>query len=177
MRHQRYVLLTFVIFAILAGWVAQAALVSGFAQFAVVDSRHFGFLQTSTALSLLVGTLTFVVLIRNRQVITFSDEVVGELVQVAWPTRDETVRASTTVVMAAIFTSVLLGVYDWYWKNLADLFLFTDDGPLQQLSAEGLNAVYSSPGMVMEVTMLVVVVPVVMGGFLLRQFVLGQLER
>jgi preprotein translocase SecE subunit len=45
---------------------------------------------------------------------------------VTWPSREETVRASTTVVLTTLFMASLLAVYDFTWKNLADLFLFTE---------------------------------------------------
>ena len=62
----------------------------------------------------------------NRKVLLFADEVVNELMQVAWPTREETLRASTTVVLTTFFTAAVIAVYDFIWKNLADLFLFTE---------------------------------------------------
>lgn len=125
MHHQRYVLLAFTLGAILAGIVVQSALVSGFAQFALPDTRIAGFLNLSSALAVGSGLLTFVALVRNPKAIVFTDEVVGELVQVTWPTRDEAVRASTTVVLTTLFTATVLAMYDLVWKNLADLVLFT----------------------------------------------------
>ena len=126
MRHQRYVLLAFISAAILMGLVVQAACVSGMAQFAYPDNRVFGLLNVSSLLALASGAATFIYCIRNRGWIRFTDEVVGELLQVTWPTRDETVRASTTVVLTTIFTAAVLAFYDLIWKNLADLVLFTE---------------------------------------------------
>lgn len=126
MSNQRYVLLSFICFAILAGMVVQSASVSAMAQFAFPDNRIGGLVNTSTALSLVVGVLTFAILIRNRTALGFTSEVVGELEQVTWPSRDEAVRGSTTVILTTIFTATLLAVYDFIWKNLADLVLFTE---------------------------------------------------
>lgn len=125
MNHQRYVLLSFTLGAILMGLVVQSATVSAFAQFAFPDSRLLGLLNTTTVIALASGLVTFVIMIRNRKAIQFTDEVVGELMQVSWPTRDETVRASTTVVLTTLFTAAVLAGYDLIWKNLADLILFT----------------------------------------------------
>jgi len=115
-----------VVMAILVGMLFQAAAVSGMAQFGYPDNMLMGLVHTSTG----VGAVAFVVcggvLIRNRPALSFTDEVVGELKQVTWPTRDETLRASTTVVLTTIFTAVLLAAYDFFWKNLADMFLFTE---------------------------------------------------
>ena len=128
MKHQRYVLLSFVIGAILAGWAVQAACVSGFARFAVPDSRVLGLLNTSSVLAVVAAAATFVGLLRSVRATSFTDEVIGELTRVTWPTKDETVKASTTVVLTTVFTAGLLAVYDLIWKNLADLILFTPQG-------------------------------------------------
>jgi preprotein translocase SecE subunit len=123
---QRYVLLVFVVAAFLVGFTVQAATVSGFAQFAYPDNRLMGVLSTSSAISLLSAALTFVGLIRYPTASTFTGEVVGELMRVTWPTREEALRAATTVVLTAIFTATLVAVFDFTWKNLADLILFTE---------------------------------------------------
>lgn len=126
MSKQRYVLLVFVIGAALIGLTIQAASVSGFAQFAIPDTRWGGLAHTSTLLALAGGALTFAVLLRSRAAVTYATEVVGELLRVTWPTRDEAVRGATTVVMTSLFIAALIAVYDLTWKNLADLVLFTE---------------------------------------------------
>ncbi len=118
-------MLAFIVGSILVGMTLQSAIVSGFAQFAMPDNRLLGLVNTSTALSVFGAATTFFVLIRTRRALTFSSEVVGELIRVTWPTRDETVRASTTVVVTTLFTAALLAFYDTIWKMVADLFLFT----------------------------------------------------
>ena len=125
MRHQRFVVLSFIATAVLVGVSAQAALVSGFGQFAVPDTRVLGLVNLSTVLAVGLSALTVMVLIRNEQAVQFTDEVVEELSKVTWPTRDETVRASTTVVVTTLFTAAVLGGYDYLWKQVADLVLFT----------------------------------------------------
>lgn len=126
MSKQRYVLLVFLLCAVTIGATVQAGLVSGFAQFAVPDNRLLGLVSTSGLLALLAGGTTFAVLLRNRAANSFTGEVVGELVRVTWPTRDEAVRAATTVVLTAILTASMMAVFDFTWKNLADLVLFTE---------------------------------------------------
>lgn len=126
MKNPNWVLLTFAIAAIFAGLLVQAAMVSGMAQFSYPDNPVFGLVSTSTLGGVAGAALTFVVLIRYRKAISFTDEVVGELKQVAFPERDEAMRASTTVVLTTFLTAALLASYDFIWKNLADLFLFTE---------------------------------------------------
>ena len=126
MSKQRYVLLAFVLFAILVGFTLQAALTSAFAQFAVPDNRIGGLVATSTAISVFGAASSLLALVRSRRAMTFAGEVVGELLRVTWPSRDEALRASTTVVLTTLFTAILLAVYDFTWKNLADLNLVTE---------------------------------------------------
>jgi preprotein translocase subunit SecE len=122
MRNQRWVVLSFVVSAVLLGAAVQSAFVSGFAQFAVPDQR-IGPVTTSSLLALLTGAATLFLLLRNPRAVAFTAEVVDELSKVTWPSKDETLRATTTVVVTTLIVSGLLGVYDFIWKNLADLFL------------------------------------------------------
>jgi len=123
------VLLAFSIGAVLFGMLVQAGVVSGMAQFSQPDNRlglfliDGGLITVSTLVSVVAGALFFLACIRMERVIRFTDEVVGEVRQVTFPTRDEALRASTTVVLTTIFTAGLLAIYDLVWKNLADIFL------------------------------------------------------
>jgi preprotein translocase subunit SecE len=126
MRNLPWVILTDVVIAILTMLVMSAALHSGFARFGVADFRVLGTpIALSGLLAFLSGVATFLVLVRNRRAMTFTDEVIGELFKVTWPSREETLRASITVVVTTVFTASLLAAYDFLWKNVADYFLFS----------------------------------------------------
>jgi preprotein translocase SecE subunit len=126
MQYQRYIILIFIVAAILTGLTVQAATVSAFAQFGVADAQLLGLANTTTVASVITGALAFVVLLRHPRAPTFTNEVVAEFAKVTWPDRDDTVKSATTVVATATFVAALLGFYDFVWKNLADLFLFTE---------------------------------------------------
>jgi len=123
MQHQRWVVLAFVVLSIVVGWTVQAGSVSAFGQFAIPDTR-LGPITLTTLLAVFAGGITMIALLRNEKAVKFTDEVVDELTKVTWPTREETVRASTTVVVTTLLVAVLLAVYDFVWKNIADLVLF-----------------------------------------------------
>jgi preprotein translocase subunit SecE len=125
MRHLTWVILAFVVAAFLVIIVMGSAVGSAFTRFGYPDYRLLGLMSTSSFISVLAGITTFVALIRNQKVMVFTDEVVGELARVTWPTRDETVRASVTVIFTTIFSASLLAAYDFLWKNIADYFLFS----------------------------------------------------
>jgi preprotein translocase SecE subunit len=122
---QRYVLLSFFLLAVVVGFTVDAAATSAFAQFGLPDNRLVGVLSTSSALALTASLVTLVGLVRSRTAITFWGEVVGELLRVTWPSRDESVKAATTVVATTLFASAVLAVYDFIWFNLAKLVLLT----------------------------------------------------
>lgn len=125
MRHLTWVILAFVTAAFLVVAVMSSASASAFTQLGYPDYRWAGLVTSSSLIALTSGVIVFFALIRNRKAMEFTDEVVGELAMVTWPTRDETVRASVTVVFTTIFTAGLMAIYDLIWKNIADYFLFT----------------------------------------------------
>jgi preprotein translocase SecE subunit len=127
MVHQRYVLFVFVLAAMLSGSVLQAGLASAFVEFGVADQAWLGgVVSTSDALSLSGALLTFFALLRQPQAVRFTDEAVGELRKVTWPTRDEALSATSTVIFTALFVAALIGVYDLVWSRLAKFILYTD---------------------------------------------------
>ena len=132
MRHLPWVILTNVVAAILTIVVVSAAVHSGLARFGptlgVADYRILGTpVFLSSVIAVLAGAGVFGFMTRSRRVMTFTDEVIGELFKVSWPTRDETLRASITVVATTAFTAGLLAAYDYLWKNVADYVFFNPD--------------------------------------------------
>ncbi len=118
MVHQRYVVLVFVLGAILAGVSMQSASASLVVAAQLADTRLVGPFTSSNAVSILTGAAVLGGLLRSRAAVSFVDEVVDELHKVTWPSKDETVKASTTVVFTAVFTACLIGLYDFVWSNL-----------------------------------------------------------
>jgi len=119
-------MLTFVVGALLVGVTLNAATSSMVAQFALQNTRVFGLLSVTSLVAIVGAIGAFAYLIRSRQTLVFTDEIMQELAKVTWPNREETLRASTTVVVTTLLVAGLLGVYDFCWKNLADLILFTE---------------------------------------------------
>ena len=126
MKYPNWVLMAVAVTAILIGLLVQSASFSAMQQFSYPDNLVLGVMSTSSALGVAAFFVGGFGLMRSRQALRFADEVVNELMQVAWPTREETLRASTTVVLTTFFTAAVIAAYDFFWKNLADLFLFTE---------------------------------------------------
>ena len=124
MSFYRYVMLSFVAISVLMWASVGAALNSAFTQFGLHDAVVFGLVSTTGLVSIAVGLLSFFLLIRNEEALRFTDEVVRELSRVTWPSKEETTRSTTVVIVTAVFVAGVLGIYDLVWKNVADMFLF-----------------------------------------------------
>lgn len=126
MNHQRYVLLAFVVGALFVAAVLQSAVSSLVVYLDMQDLRLMGGLFNMSDLIAVVGGLvTFFGLLRNAQAVQFTDEVVGELLKVTWPTREEALQATSTVIFTALFVAAVIGFYDLVWNNVASFFLYT----------------------------------------------------
>jgi preprotein translocase subunit SecE len=62
-----------------------------------------------------------VAMYRNDRIYHLANEVASELKRVTWPTAKE-VRASTaTVIVMAVVSAVILGLFDFVWSNLTQV--------------------------------------------------------
>jgi preprotein translocase SecE subunit len=138
MNHQRYVLLAFVVGAVFAAAVLQAAVGSLFIYLDMQDVRVLGgMFNTSDLVALGGGFVAFFALLRNASAVQFTDEVVGELLKVTWPTREEALQAASTVIFTALFVSVVIGFYDLMWNNVASAFLYNSGEELSTTADDG----------------------------------------
>ena len=84
-----------------------------------------GFMSASAMAAILFGLGLYVVLMRNIQVMQFSDEVIEELNKVTWPEKDETVNYTVLVVGVTLFIAAALGLYDYVWAEVTQVVLYT----------------------------------------------------
>lgn len=52
---------------------------------------------------------------RDLKVRTMAEEVAEELTKVTWPTRDEVINSTTTVIITTIFATVFFALMDQFW--------------------------------------------------------------
>ena len=85
---------------------------------------YFSTAPSESKISLIsaVGAVVIgVALYRNDKVYHLANEVSGELKKVTWPTAKEVRAATVVVVVMAIVSSIILGVFDLAWSNLTEL--------------------------------------------------------
>lgn len=62
-----------------------------------------------------------VVLYRNDRVYHLANEVSSELKKVTWPSAKEVRTSTLVVIVMAIISAIILGVFDLVWSNLTEL--------------------------------------------------------
>ena len=125
MNNQRFIVLSFLAAAVVTGLTVSSAAESILASMGIADADVFGLVPRSSMSGLVSGVVCFLVLVRNQAAVTFTGESIVELAKVTWPDREETVRSSSIVIGVTFFIAGCLAVYDFVWKRVADLFLFT----------------------------------------------------
>jgi preprotein translocase SecE subunit len=83
-------------------------------------------LQATVWGTLFIGLVTFVVLNRHPKVVSFSDASITALREVVWPDRGETFKFTNIVIAVTLFIALALGLYDYLWAEITQIFLFTE---------------------------------------------------
>jgi preprotein translocase SecE subunit len=110
-------------------WVSTAFLVFGVVLFWLLDKIGNAvwqiFAEPNTAVvsagAAIASAVTTLVLYRNERINRITHDVLGELMKVTWPTRQETQVSTIVVIVASIIASVVVGVLDAAWSQLTDL--------------------------------------------------------
>jgi len=85
---------------------------------------YFGTTPSESKISLMAALGAVVVgvsLYRNDRMYHLANEVSGELKKVTWPTAKEVRAATTVVIVMAIVSAIILGLFDMVWSNLTEL--------------------------------------------------------
>ena len=68
-----------------------------------------------------VALFTGVTMYRSDRMYGLANEVASELKKVTWPTAKEVRTATIVVIVMAIVSAVILGIFDFVWSNLTEL--------------------------------------------------------
>jgi preprotein translocase SecE subunit len=124
MNNQRYIVFTLLSSALIFGISIRGLSVPLLTRLEVGDPRVFG-LQSTVWATLIITLVTFVILNRHPKVVSFCDESITALRKVVWPTREETFHFSNIVIGVTLFIAFALGMYDYLWAEITQIFLFT----------------------------------------------------
>ena len=85
---------------------------------------YFGSPPSEVKTSFVAAVGAFVVgaiLYRSDRIYTLANEVALELKKVTWPTAKEIRTATMVVIVMAVISAVILGIFDFVWSNLTEL--------------------------------------------------------
>lgn len=85
---------------------------------------YFATSPSESKISLVAGVgavVAGIVLYRNDRAYQLANEVAIELKKVTWPTAKEVRTATLVVIVMAIISAVILGLFDFVWSNLTEL--------------------------------------------------------
>ena len=115
----RYVSIAYMVVGIIVAWVLSRTFGLLLGTIApAADIVLFGTVQLSALLGLASSGGLVWLCFSNERVSKYSNEVAAEMLQVAWPTGEETKRASYTVVVVSLLTAVCLFFTDFFWRLL-----------------------------------------------------------
>jgi preprotein translocase subunit SecE len=85
---------------------------------------YFGNVPSETYVSLAAAFIAItagIVMYRSDKYYFLANEVASELKKVTWPTGKEVRTATVVVIVMAIISAVILGLFDFVWSNLTEL--------------------------------------------------------
>lgn len=85
---------------------------------------YFGTSPSEFRITLIAGLVTIVAGVwayRSDRIYTLANEVAGELKKVTWPTAKEVRSATIVVIVMALISALVLGLFDFVWSNLTEL--------------------------------------------------------
>lgn len=120
----RYVNLSFVaagllLYVVLGGFFSVVIELFGSSANAQVLGNNF---RVGHLLALVVAVVTAVQLRRNARVHAWAMEVGNELAKVTWPTWSDTKKATWVVIATTLVIAALLGLLDWVFGSLSNVF-------------------------------------------------------
>lgn len=114
-QHQKFVNISYILFAVLIAYLAFAGMMKVSSTFDL-ESKVKSIEYIIRTGSVVLGFLIFAVLYRNATANAFMGDVAVELLtKVTWPTIKETQVATGVVFVTVIIASLILGFFDWIW--------------------------------------------------------------
>ncbi len=73
--------------------------------------------------SIAIGGILFLVLLKHPKSNAFMNEVVTELTKVTWPTQKETTSATMITIVMVLISGMILGFLDYVWTKVMQWIL------------------------------------------------------
>lgn len=81
--------------------------------------RHF--LVISQITGIIVGLVTFIIIIKNKNAVQYLYEVYGELLKVIWPDKDDTIKVTIGMIIGISIISGIFVLVDFIFRKILGL--------------------------------------------------------
>ncbi len=86
-----------------------------------LEAKVPNFLVVTQGLGILLGVLTFILVIKNSKAMTFLEEVYAELVKVTWPDKDSITKSTIGIIIGVTILAGLFVLVDFIVQKLLSL--------------------------------------------------------
>lgn len=86
-----------------------------------LEAKVPNFILVSQITSIVIGFVSFIYVLKNKQSYGYLQEVYGELTKVIWPDKDSTVKLTITIVIGVALAGAFLSLADLGIKEVLNL--------------------------------------------------------
>ena len=108
------------VISILAGFVA-IRFAGQLSEWFDLEAKVSNFLAISQAVGILIGLVTFIGILKNKNASTHLQEVYSELVKVVWPDKDSVLKMTVGLVIAVSIISGIFVLIDFTFRSILEL--------------------------------------------------------
>lgn len=108
------------IISILAGFVT-IRFAGQLSEWFDLEAKVSNFLALSQGLGILIGLVTFIGILKNKNASTHMQEVYSELVKVVWPDKDSVLKMTVGLVVAVSIISGIFVLIDFTFRKILEL--------------------------------------------------------
>ena len=108
------------IISIIAGFVA-IRFAGQLSEWFDLEAKVSNFLAISQAVGILIGLVTFIGILKNKNASTHMQEVYSELVKVVWPDKDSVLKMTVGLVIAVSIISGIFVLIDFTFRKILEL--------------------------------------------------------
>lgn len=78
-----------------------------------LEAKIDNFRLVAQVFGIVVGLVSFVVVLKNQKAYQYLSEVYGELTKVIWPDKDSTIKLTMVIVVGVAIAAICLGLIDF----------------------------------------------------------------
>lgn len=86
-----------------------------------LEARVNNFRMIAQIVSIALGVLAFMIVLKHKRAYQYLSEVYGELTKVLWSDKDSTLRLTLSIVIGVTISAIFLGLIDFGIQKILEL--------------------------------------------------------